>query len=103
MTDTATVDTKAPATPAKTPPAVRLPKLVQMVLMTGFRRRFVHNAMKRYGPVFTINVPFYGRSVVVSDPTLARRVFLASAEDLINVQPNLSRIFGPGSVFALDG
>ena len=27
----------------------------------------------------------------------------ASTDDLINVQPNLSRIFGPGSVFALDG
>ncbi len=25
-----------------------------------------------------------------------------STDDLINVQPNLSRIFGPGSVFALD-
>jgi cytochrome P450 family 138 len=30
-------------------------------------------------------------------------VFLASTDDLMNVQPNLSRIFGPGSVFALDG
>ncbi len=28
---------------------------------------------------------------------------MASTDDLINVQPNLSRIFGPGSVFALDG
>ena len=41
--------------------------------------------------------------MVVSDPALARQVFLASTDDLINVQPNLSRIFGPGSVFALDG
>ena len=41
--------------------------------------------------------------MVVSDPALARQVFLASTDDLINVQPNLCRIFGPGSVFALDG
>jgi cytochrome P450 len=34
---------------------------------------------------------------------LVRQVFLASTDDLMNVQPNLSRIFGPGSVFALDG
>ena len=27
---------------------------------------------------------------------------MASTDDLINVQPNLSRVFGPGSVFALD-
>ena len=30
-------------------------------------------------------------------------MFTASTDDLINVQPNLSRVFGPGSVFALDG
>lgn len=103
MTNVATVDTKAPSTPGKPPPAVRLPKLIQMVLMAGFRRRFLRSAVKRHGPVFAINVPFFGRSVVVSEPALARQVFLASTDDLINVQPNLSRIFGPGSVFALDG
>jgi cytochrome P450 family 138 len=104
MTDTAVpVDTDAPPTGGKMPPAVRLPKPVQMVLMAGFRRSFLRYAMKRHGPVFGINVPFFGRSVVVSDPALARQVFLASTDDLINVQPNLSRIFGPGSVFALDG
>ncbi len=104
MTDTAvTVEAKTPMTPGKMPPAVRLPKPVQMVLMAGFRRKFLRYAGKRYGSVFAINVPFFGRTVVVSDPALARQVFLASTDDLINVQPNLSRIFGPGSVFALDG
>jgi cytochrome P450 family 138 len=104
MTDTAvTFNTKTPTTAGKMPPAVRLPKPVQMVLMAGFRRSFLQRALKRFGPVFAINVPFLGRSVVVSDPALARQVFLASTDDLINVQPNLSRIFGPGSVFALDG
>src|SRR6195256_3849094 len=104
MTDTAvSVDTKAPTTPGKLPPAVRLPKPVQMVLMAGFRRRFLRYAGKRYGSVFAINVPFFGRSVVVSDPALARQVFLASTNDLINVNPTLSRIFGRVSVFALDG
>jgi cytochrome P450 len=103
MTDAATLDTQAPPAPGKPPPAVRLPKAVQMVLMSAFRRRFLRYAVNRHGPVFAINVPFFGRSVVVSDPALARQVFLASTDDLINVQPNLSRIFGPGSVFALDG
>jgi len=104
MTDTAvSVDTKTPTTAGKMPPVVRLPKPVQGVLLSGFRRWFLRNAVKRYGPVFAINVPFFGRSVVVTDPTLMRQVFLASTDDLMNVQPNLSRIFGPGSVFALDG
>jgi cytochrome P450 family 138 len=106
MTNAATVDTKArkdSTSPGKLPPAVRLPKPIQMVLMAGFRRPFLRYALKRHGPVFALNVPFFGRSVVVSDPALVRQVFLASTDDLINVQPNLSRIFGPGSVFALDG
>jgi cytochrome P450 family 138 len=103
MTDVATADTQAPSTPAKRPPVVGLPKPVQMVLLSGFRRWALRRGVKRYGPVFAINVPFFGRSVVVADPALARQVFLASTDDLINVQPNLSRIFGPGSVFALDG
>lgn len=103
MTETAIVGAQAPVTEGKTPPAVRLPKPVQGVLLVGFRRWFQRNAARRHGPVFTINVPFFGRSVIVSDPVLARQVFLASTDDLINVQPNLSRVFGPGSVFALDG
>ncbi|ULE34848.1 cytochrome P450 [Mycobacterium sp. IDR2000157661] len=103
MTDAAVTEHEAPATPAKMPPAVPLPKPVQLVLMSGFRRWFLRTAMKRYGQVFAINVPFFGRSVVVADPTLLRQVYLASTDDLMNVQPNLSRIFGPGSVFALDG
>src|ERR1700754_4483819 len=104
MTEAAvTAGTNTPTTPGKMPPVVHLPKPVQGVLLSGFRRRFLRNALKRYGPVFAINVPFFGRSVVVSDPALVRQVFLASTDDLMNVQPNLSRIFGPGSVFALDG
>jgi cytochrome P450 family 138 len=103
MTNAAPVDAKTSTTPGKQPPVVRLPKPVQGILLSGFRRRFLRNAVRRYGPVFAINVPFFGNSVVVADPTLLRQVFLASTDDLINVRPNLSRIFGPGSVFALDG
>jgi cytochrome P450 family 138 len=103
MTKALTAETNVPTTHGSMPPAVRLPKPVQMVLMAGFRRRFLNWAAKRHGSVFGLNVPFFGRSVVVADPALARQVFLASTDDLINVQPNLSRIFGPGSVFALDG
>jgi cytochrome P450 len=59
--------------------------------------------MQRHGSIYEINVPFFGRSVVVSDPTLAKSVCTASAEQLMNVQPNLGNLFGPGSVFGFDG
>ncbi len=58
--------------------------------------------IERHGRLFEINVPFFGRSVVVSDPALVRAVCTASAEQLSNVAPNLGNWFGPGSVFGLD-
>ena len=85
------------------PPPVRLPKLVQAVGFAFFQRRAMRNWINRHGHIFEINVPFFGRSVVVSDPALVRSVCTASTEQLINVQPNLGNWFGPGSIFALDG
>ena len=85
------------------PPRVRLPKLVQGVLLTLFRRNAMRNWIKRHGRIFEFNVPFFGRSVIVSDPALVRSVCTASAEQLINYEANLSNFFGPGSIFALDG
>jgi cytochrome P450 family 138 len=41
--------------------------------------------------------------VIVADPQLAKQLFTASTDDVGNVQPNLSRVLGNGSVFALDG
>jgi cytochrome P450 len=85
------------------PPPVRSPKMMQGIQFAFFRRRAMRNWIKRHGHIFEINVPLFGRSVVVSDPALVRQVCTASTEQLINVQPNLSNWFGPGSVFGLDG
>jgi cytochrome P450 len=57
---------------------------------------------RRYGNVFSINLPIFGRVVVVGEPELAKQIFTTSPEELGNIQPNLSRMFGSGSVFALD-
>ena len=103
MTDTAMADPCETSTPNRVnPPPVRLPKLVQGVGFAFFRRKAMRNWIKRHGRIFEINVPFFGRSVVVSDPALVRSVCTASAEQMINVQPNLGNWFGPGSLFGLD-
>ena len=81
---------------------VRSPKLVQGVGFAFFRRKAMQRWIQRHGRIFEINVPFFGRSIVVSDPDLVRSVCTASAEQLANVQPNLGNWFGPGSVFGLD-
>jgi cytochrome P450 family 138 len=104
MTDTAVANPCETSTPNRlNPPRVRLPKLVQGVGFAFFRRKAMRHWIKRHGHIFEINVPFFGRSVVVSDPTLVRSVCTANGEQLINVQPNLGNWFGPGSTFGLDG
>jgi cytochrome P450 len=63
----------------------------------------IRRLARRYGPVFSLNLPMFGRIVVVGEPELAKQIFTTSPEELGNIRPNLSRLFGSGSVFALDG
>ena len=62
----------------------------------------MRGAADRYGDAFSLHVPIYGPMVVAASPTLAKQVFTASPDVLGNIQPNLSRLLGSGSVFALD-
>ncbi len=57
----------------------------------------------RYGDAFTVNVPIFGRAVVISDPAEIKQLFTASADVADNLEPNLGRVLGPGSLFALSG
>lgn len=97
LTDT----TDAPA--INLPPGPRTPKIVSILLFTLARRQMVARLTRKYGPAFTVTSPVFGSTVFVTEPDLAKQVFLASPEDLGNIQPNLSRLLGRGSVFALDG
>src|SRR5262249_31630954 len=104
MTDLAVANPCETSTPnGVNPPRVRLPQLVQGFGFAFFRRRAMRHWINRHGHIFEINVPFFGHSIVVSDPALVRSVCTTSTEQLINVQPNLNNLFGPGSVFGLDG
>lgn len=104
MNNPAVVDSRdTPAPNPLSPPSVRSPTLVQGAQFAFRRRQAMQRWISRHGAVFTIDVPIFGRSVVVCDPALVRSVCAASAEQLVNVQPNLSRWFGPGSTFGLDG
>ncbi|MGH3558216.1 MAG: cytochrome P450, partial [Mycobacterium sp.] len=100
-----TVDTQAATAPraVRLPPAARIPKPLLAVAFFLSRRGTTQRLVRRYGRVFTATFPMWGRAVVVADPQLAKQVFTAGPEDLGNIQPNLSRLFGSGSVFALDG
>src|SRR6201997_2463926 len=100
-----TIDTPAATTTAATtalPPGPRIPKALQGLAFAFFRRRLMHATARRYGDVFSLHVPVYGPLVVAASPQLAKQVFTASPEVLGNIQPNLSRLLGSGSVFGLD-
>lgn len=105
MTSPATVtsQTASQQLAVNLPPGPRIPKAVQGMLITASRRHMMQWSTRRYGDAFTMNSPIFGRTVVVAHPELAKQVFLTNPDDLGNVQPNLSRVLGPGSVFALDG
>ena len=57
---------------------------------------------RRYGNTFTINLPVFGKMVVISDPILVKDVF-STSNDLIERATNLGVVFGPGSTFSLTG
>jgi cytochrome P450 family 138 len=93
----------APATSVPHLPAgPRIPKALQGLTFALFRRQFVHQMSQRYGDVFSCHVPIYGPMVVVADSQLAKQVFTTSPDVLGNIQPNLSRLLGSGSVFGLE-
>ncbi|HTX97130.1 MAG TPA: cytochrome P450 [Mycobacterium sp.] len=100
MSEVVTAPSAIPA--IRMPPQARIPKLLCGLVFAISRRGMVKRLARRYGNVFTLNIPIYGRVVIVGDPQLAKQVFTTSPEELGNIQPNLSRLFGSGSVFALD-
>ncbi|BBU24982.1 cytochrome P450 [Mycobacterium xenopi] len=105
MSDAVTVGTHAAAAPPtiNLPPAVRIPKTFLGIAFATSRRWTIQQLVPRYGNTFTLTMPIWRHTVVVADPQLAKQVFTTSPEQLGNIQPNLSRLLGSGSVFALDG
>ena len=89
--------------PVRLPPKARLPEFVVAACFVLSRRRTVAWMTRRHGEVFSLKVPVFGPAVTVADPQVAKQLFSANVDDVGNIQPNLSRLLGSGSVFALDG
>ncbi|WP_237754963.1 cytochrome P450 [Nocardia nova] len=80
-----------------------LPRAVQAAAYFTGRRRSLEWGRRRYGSAFTLNLPLFGRTVVIADPAQARELFAAGPAIAGNVTPNLGRILGSTSLFGLDG
>lgn len=85
------------------PPAPRIPRVLQAIGFSVSRKWTVNQIARRHGDIFAMRLPVFGRTIMVADPALAKQLFMANTDDVGNIQPNLSRVLGPGSVFALDG
>ena len=93
---------QATTDPVRLPPGPRAPRLVQGVRFLTSRRTVMGEVSRRYGSAVTLNLPIFGKSVLISDPTLIKDLF-TTGSDLVGRATNLGEVLGPGSTFSLDG
>jgi cytochrome P450 len=87
----------------KLPPGPPLPRVVQGALALTNRRTALQIMRRLYGPAFTIDLPIFGRLVVISDPNDIRQLFKTAPHIADTTDTNLGRVMGPNSMFALSG
>ena len=92
-----------PAAAAALPPGPKTWPLVQGAVGFAAPHRGIARLRDRYGDAFTVNIPGFGQIVVISDPGQVRKLFLAGPDVAENLDRNLGRVLGPGSMFALTG
>lgn len=93
---------EATTDPVRLPPGPRVPKALMGVAFLLARHRAVAAIGKRFGSTFTVDLPIFGETVVVSDRALVKELFTAKTE-LVARAGNLGTVLGPGSTFSLDG
>jgi cytochrome P450 family 138 len=85
------------------PPGPLTPRFVQAAYALTHAQRGMRRMRDRYGDAFTINMPAFGRALVISDPAEVRQLLRAGFDVADNLERNLGRVLGPGSLFALRG
>ena len=93
---------QATTDPVRLPPVVRVPKIVQGLAFAAARGNSMRAVARRYGAAFTLDLPIFGPTVVISDPVEIKDLFSTST-DLVGRASNLGTVLGPGSTFSLDG
>jgi cytochrome P450 len=93
----------APA--AASPPGSRLPGLAQAVRYARDPLGFLIGLQRRYGDIFVVSFPYFGRIVYVAEPELVKEVFTGSPAQFHAGEANatvLEPALGPNSVLTLD-
>lgn len=84
-------------------PGPTAPRALQGARALLSDRRGMNRLRARYGPVFAVDLPIFGRAVVLSDAAAVKQLFTTSPDLADNLDVNLGRVLGPGSFFALTG
>jgi cytochrome P450/pimeloyl-ACP methyl ester carboxylesterase len=94
----------APSEPeeSRLPPGPSTPAFlnaVAYVLAHGWLGRVYQ---RRYGDAFTMKLPVFGTTVVISDPELVKTIYTTKPDVLYAGGFPLGRALGPGSLFSMD-
>jgi cytochrome P450 len=87
------------------PPGSSAPALAQGLRYARDPLGFLTRFQRRYGDVFTVSFPYFGRIVYVASPELVKRVFTGSPTQFHAGEANatvLEPALGPNSVLTLD-
>ena len=93
------------ATAPLLPPGSKAPAVVQAMRYVRDPLGFLIGSQRRYGDVFTISFPYFGRAVYVASPELVKSLFTGSPEQFHAGEANatvLEPALGPNSVLTLD-
>jgi cytochrome P450 len=87
------------------PPGPRLPAVIQLARWTLRPFELLEECERRYGDVFTLRLPGYPPTIMVSAPAAVREVFTAGADDVHAGEANKLLEVGLGrhSILLLDG
>ncbi|UFS97807.1 cytochrome P450 [Nocardia huaxiensis] len=90
-------------TTAKLPAGPSSPGLVHALRILSGRTRAWRSWHELYGDAFTVVLPRFGSSVVLSDPAEVKALFTAPSDLVDTIDVNLGEFLGPGSLFSLKG
>jgi cytochrome P450 len=101
----ATLPRPRAATTQAFPPGSKAPAAVQAVRYARNPLGFLSSEQRRFGDIFSVRFPFFGRIVYVARPDLVKAVFTGSPADFHAGEANatvLEPALGPNSVLTLD-
>ena len=84
------------------PPGPKTPKLLNGVTFLFARNAMVRRLQRRYGDALTMEMPGFGKMVLVMRPDLVKQVYTAKADVLHGGKNPLGEVLGPGSLFSMD-